>query len=353
MSDQQVLDFQSALAKADTIGGKKHLLLGNGFSIDWKNDVFRYGSLFDRADFSNLSVDHKKLFSSLGTTDFENVMMALKSASILADVYRTTDTELSKKMAEDAELLKDILVQTIADNHPNMPSDISDSEYKFCMRFLNNFSQSKGKIFTLNYDLLLYWVFMHSMSPIQMTCDDGFRSAEENEDFIEWNSYNSQNIYYLHGALHLFDHGYTLEKYTWLNTGVKLMDQIRSALDTNKFPLIVTEGDSMQKMSKIAHSGYLHKGIRSLEAITGNLFIHGHSLADSDDHIFDLLPSAKIKTLFISLHNPSNLDKHKEKFAKIQRIQELRKSHVSKAKNHKSKYLDVYYYDASTARVWR
>jgi hypothetical protein len=48
----------------------KHLLLGNGFSIALKPDIFSYGSLFENADFS--SAPHiKQLFDALGTQDFE------------------------------------------------------------------------------------------------------------------------------------------------------------------------------------------------------------------------------------------------------------------------------------------
>jgi hypothetical protein len=43
------IDFDQALKKAEGYG-KKHLLLGNGFSIACKPDIFSYGSLFEEAE---------------------------------------------------------------------------------------------------------------------------------------------------------------------------------------------------------------------------------------------------------------------------------------------------------------
>jgi len=39
-----ILTFEAALSAAN---GKKHLLLGNGFSIALKPDIFTYGSLYE------------------------------------------------------------------------------------------------------------------------------------------------------------------------------------------------------------------------------------------------------------------------------------------------------------------
>jgi hypothetical protein len=86
-------------------------------------------------------------------------------------------------------------------------------------------------------------------------------------------------MWFLHGALHVFDSGTEIQKYTWKNTGVRLIDQIRDALSRDYFPLFVSEGTSDEKYEKIRHNDYLAKGYRSFSQITGDLFIYGHSLA--------------------------------------------------------------------------
>ncbi len=62
-------------------------------------------------------------------------------------------------------------------------------------------------------------------------------SAKDQGDYdapyVEWQgegAAHGQNIHYLHGALHLFDAGYQLQKYTWVNTGKALVDQANEAL---------------------------------------------------------------------------------------------------------------------------
>ena len=84
----------------------------------------------------------------------------------------------------------------------------------------------------MNYDLLLYWALMHEEDDpdelIALNHDDGFRKDQEDYDapYVEWQgegAAHGQNIHYLHGALHLFDAGYHLQKYTWVNTGKALV----------------------------------------------------------------------------------------------------------------------------------
>ena len=58
---------------------KRHLLLGNGFSIALRPDIFSYQSLYENADFSK-APHAKKIFELLGTSDFETVIRAIVKA---------------------------------------------------------------------------------------------------------------------------------------------------------------------------------------------------------------------------------------------------------------------------------
>jgi hypothetical protein len=101
----RLIPFQEAIKLADE---NKHLLIGNGFSIDWRKDIFRYDALFNRADFSSLAVSAQDLFNALGTNDFEVVIEALRKASQLAKLYEIANTSLAQKFTDDASRLKDI-----------------------------------------------------------------------------------------------------------------------------------------------------------------------------------------------------------------------------------------------------
>ena len=148
----------------------------------------------------------------------------------------------------------------------------------------------------------------------------------------------------MHGALHLFDAGAELQKYTWVNTGIKLIDQIRAALDNDFFPLFVSEGESSGKKKKIVHSNYLSRGLRSFASITGSLFIYGHSLADNDEHILRLISKGKVEKLFVGLYG--NV-KSRDNKAMLRRAAEL----VNKRNNNKP--LEIYFYSSESANVWR
>lgn len=184
---------------------------------------------------------------------------------------------------------------------------------------------------------------------VNLKFDDGFRMPEDGRtDFVSWNVENThdQNVFYLHGALHLFDAGVELQKYTWVNTGIPLLKQIQQAMETGMFPLFVAEGKSEEKKKRINHSGYLNRCYRSFANIKGNLFVYGHSFAENDEHILKLVEQGKIEKLFVSVYGDiqSQSNKYLVKRAKI-----MENKHNSKIK---AKKLEVFFYDATSANVW-
>jgi hypothetical protein len=328
--------------------GKKHLMLGNGFSRACRNNIFSYDSLFETADFKKLSKHAKQTFEALETTDFEFVMRSLNTASALIKLYEdNSDNELAQTLAEDADKLRKVLVETIAAHHPSMPSDITDDEYLACRTFLDKFD----KIYTLNYDLLLYWANMKALQGDKRR-DDGFRDPyfgepEDyvEEDYVEWsNPDHKQDIHYLHGALHLFYQGPSLQKYCWRRTGVRLLEQIDTALKKGFFPLIVSEGSSDQKFERVQRSNYLGHNYRSLGKITGSLFIYGHSLAENDTHILEQLrKNTKLTNLYVSVYG-SLTDKGNQSI--------LQTAGALATGRPKTKPLTIAFYCAKSAHVW-
>lgn len=338
----EIISFKEALKIS---GEKRHLLLGNGFSISWRPDTFRYDSLYNRANFKKLSPNIKKVFEQLKTKDFELVMKSLQVAAEILKVYSPSKTKLISELENDAKELKNLLVNTIASHHPENPNEITENEYYRSNLFLNSFQC----VYTLNYDLLLYWVIMHYNEENNKSAyDDGFRTPDSGKaEYVTWEieKTRSQNIFYLHGALHIFDEGSELQKYTWVNTGIKLIEQIRNALNKNFFPVFVSEGTSKEKKEKIVHSNYLSRGYRSFASIANSLFIYGHSLADNDDHILNLIPKGKISKLFISLYGDPTSDENKKIIKKATVLKLSRKN--------EKRSLEIYFYDASTVKIWK
>lgn len=73
---EKLMSFSEALNKSN---GKKRLLIGNGFSQACRKNIFSYGSLFEKADFSKLSTSAKASFKSLDTTNFKSIAFVLKA----------------------------------------------------------------------------------------------------------------------------------------------------------------------------------------------------------------------------------------------------------------------------------
>ncbi len=340
-----MLDFAGALTRSAELHNKRHLLLGNGFSIACRADCFTYGRLLDAADLSSLSIDGPALFASEETTDFEEIIISLRVAARMAEFYESSDVELAVRLEIDAEQVKNALADTLAQSHPDNVGEIEPKEYQSARNFLSNFDH----IFTVNYDLLLYWTLMQEMDP-QIKGDDGFRADhdEPDADWVRWDSYHGgsrqQNIYYLHGGLHLFEEGPVLKKLTFSRTGIALVDQIREALEAEAYPLVITEGSSLEKMSRIRHNDYLAKGLRSLASCQGSLFIHGHSLAENDAHVFKAIGGeGKFSALFVGLHG----DPESEDNLTVQR-----RAAAIAAERPEKKPLVVEFYDTGSAAVW-
>src|SRR3990167_84192 len=319
-----MMTFQQALKDSEQFN-TRHVLLGNGFSIACRPDIFLYGKLYDRADFSKLSPYAKKAFEALSTQDFERVIKALRDTKEKIKVYRSADASLIDQLQKDADGLRELLVQTIAACHPAWPGEIEEYEYAACRDFISHFKT----VYTLNYDLLLYWAQMHTEEGEDPASDDGFRKPEDDYEagYVTWEPWNSkkQNMWFLHGALHLFDGGAETQKYTWINTGVRLVDQVRDALTNDYYPIFVSEGSSREKYAKIKHNDYLAKGYRSFCEIGGCLFIYGHSLALNDEHFIRRIENGKLKKVYVSIFGDPDAPSNKDIIARANRMATARK----------------------------
>lgn len=352
-----VITFEKAIADSENCT-KRHLLLGNGFSIGCRANIFHYASLFGQADFSAVP-EVEQVFEALRTQDFEVAIRALEGSSALLPIYAPHAAAAATTMLGHAAALKEILVATIADNHPAIPAEIEDEEFWACRQFLSHFlgGNESGYVFTLNYDLLLYWTLMHDdnpfdRDPIELSKNDGFGNDEDDPeaDYVVWQgetAAHSARVHFLHGGLHLFDSGSELQKYTWVRKGQPLVEQARGAIAANKFPLFVAEGTSIQKKNKIRHNAYLYQSFKVLtqNAQTGThcFFIFGHSLAENDDHILRRIARGKCKKLYVGLFgDPDSRDNRMI----IQRAQAM-------AEERQDRYpLEVQFFDSASANVW-
>ena len=137
-----------------------------------------------------------------------------------------------------------------------------------------------------------------------------------------------------------------MKKFTWINTMVALVDQIRAALKQEFYPVFVSEGTSDEKLERIRHNDYLCKMYRSFTELRGAIVVYGHSLDESDDHIFTdrIGRHGKTSQLFVSLYGDPSSATNKGVMRRASGLARLRPAR---------RPLEVRFFDAATASVWK
>lgn len=327
----KLLSFDDCLDETATLPGRS-LLLGNGFSLASGLDQFSYKSLLREAEFESRDFAIREIFRALGTEDFENVGRALETSLKVVPAYERKPT-IANSMKGDIEILRESLVKVISDVHPDNPEVIGKGKYKRVREFIRTFSN----VFTLNYDLLLYWLRNRSdCDELGSIGDDGFRAYSSN--FLHWNpECDSQNIFNLHGALHLFEDGLKIKKIKSKYIQ-PMLPKIQGYIHKGKFPLFVSESESRKKLSRIDRSPYLRHGLSQLKRVEGAVFVFGHSMEKSDEHIFDAINGSRASHVYVSIFGSPESEKN-----------------VEVVKNSRSYFGDnikVGYFDVSSASAW-
>jgi Domain of unknown function (DUF4917) len=154
----------------------KTVLLGNGFSIAQGGGHFLYSNLLEKSGMPNDSPT-RKVFTALDTFDFEAVMKALEDASVIERAYG--DEAKATKFGDDATGVREALIAAVHEVHPGIQFEIPDKQREACAKFLTNFTQ----VFTLNYDLLLYWIILKNAAD---RFQDGFGLSDDVDGFREF-----------------------------------------------------------------------------------------------------------------------------------------------------------------------
>jgi hypothetical protein len=330
--------FEEAIER--TADRRRHLLLGNGFSIAaWPR--FDYGALVGTVVGQSPRIE--ELFDRFQTVDFERIARALLETREVLAVHDGTKA-LIEAVEGDYHELKRLLVSAITKIHPPEPREFGKAEYTHGVAFLKRFLGPKdggealrGKVFTTSYDLLLYWTLMEGLA--QLNCDDGFRSGP-------WKRRESQTVFYLHGALHLVEERSITRKRSGQG---RLIRTAGKRIDKGDVPLFISEGSSQEKRVRIAESDYLTAASECLAAACDDaearLFVFGHSLRDEDAHIFEKISEGQVSEVFVSVRPADEPEAH----AQMQKAAEL---WVAKRTRRGGPPLAVFRYDPAEARSW-
>jgi hypothetical protein len=327
---------------------RKHLLFGNGFSIAYDAKIFSYNAL---SNFIDKSPDEslKELFKVINTKNFELIMRQLENFVQIAQVFNA-DTTLISKIQEASQTLKDSLIDAVKALHPEHVFEIPEEKSKSCFNFIQEYLQGDGKVFSTNYDLLLYWVLMRNQAEYAI---DGFgRELENSDEIIKgedpefsseliWGKHkNEQTVFYLHGTLPIFDTGIDIIKEQYDNQHY-LLEKINNRMEKKEYPIFVTAGDAKEKLNHIMHNKYLSHCYEQLTTIEGSLVVFGFNFGEYDTHIIDAINKAchygkrggnKLHSVYIGVYSDEDL-KH------IERIENKFMCKVNK-------------YNARTVQIW-
>ncbi|CAM8665681.1 Protein of unknown function DUF4917 [Comamonadaceae bacterium] len=307
------------------------VLLGNGFSQAWSPEIFNYSSLLQVANFEDREIQIRELFDRQNTWDFEAVMRTLLAAEMVAEVHGL-DQPIIERIKEEQEVLKRALLTAVSVTHPRIPNELTKAQYQAVRKFLSRFSQ----IFTVNYDLLMYWARNQELEPAWNT-DDGFRAERK------WRGHGTEQIiHFLHGGLHLYEVPAGVRKHAYTGEiGGGIVDQVRANLEMQppRFPLFVAEPTHKKKKQRIDRSPYLSFCLRKLEVSEAPIFIFGHSMDANDMHIFESIRGSGAQQIFVSVFG----DEYSEANSQLKANAMAFLSAAGK---------QVSFFDASTAAVW-
>ncbi len=311
---------------------------------------FSFTSLLDSAINEGLIDKNSpvcQIFNEFETKDFEEVVKLLETSVKVLKKYCVLNSSVEEMILSDSIALKKHLVKIITNNHPEKITDIPDNEFFNASMFIKDFN----KVYTLNYDLLLYWSTIKLMAFIReerikqdrLDPKDGFHEDEDIlEDYVVFgNDSSSQEVYYLHGALHIFDNKNKIIKNTYSRTEIALKEQTLKNLENDIYPIFVSEGTSEQKHAKIIHNAYLNHCYKSLSAIgskESSLIVFGTLLKTNDKHIREAILKSKVRKVYFGISS-ENAKESLEPF-----IKELEKAKIPKK---------VYFYDYRTVKVWK
>jgi hypothetical protein len=369
-----------------------NILLGNGFNIALQNILptlvvqLDYDSIFSNVrNNNNLTVslaeflDQKNIDSKHKIKDIEKLLRILQYSIAYLKFdngvyFEQSNNDFERTLKNDFEVLKKITIEALTDKklHPGY-AEIFDNQLLTDFNYLDLCKGNLKKfnrIYSLNYDLILYWLINHGEGENKLTnhLKDGFcrkdMHIELNSDsdlelhLIPFSGTNNNRttIHFLHGALHLLDRENESFK-IFRGKAVLKLQELRDNL-LNKYKeynnLIVFDSTSSRKLDSIYSNSYLTKVYDKLTSMHGILIIYGCKMTlseeDNDEHLWRKILNSNIKSLYIG-RSPEDLGKdHLENSDLVAEAEKYRK-HLFKIKDRGK--LNIYCFNQNNHNIWK
>ncbi|GBC61151.1 DUF4917 domain-containing protein [Desulfonema ishimotonii] len=295
----QIISWSSIATQKDSA-----LLLGNGASmaVDKK---FSYTSLLNEFAYKGFfNIEEISLFDYFDTNDFEMILRFLwqsKHVNQALDIF-------NPKIDSTYKNVKSALIHGVSELH---------SEYDDVFNDLEPISQFMSKfdtVFSLNYDLIVYWAMMYGNNNPKHSFKDCFKHGVFD---YEWQKYKSPIrfqesctlIFYPHGSLALARSIIFGQEYKIANsTTYSLLDGIQNEWEKDDIiPLFISEGTVEQKVHSIQTTRYLNCVLNEVMPFPrSHWVIYGWGFGDQDAHILKSIKKSGAKRLSISVYRGSD-----------------------------------------------
>lgn len=210
---------------------KPSIILGNGFNLALKSCSsieikFDYKEILEvvkaramgRPEGLSKFLEQNDVEENLRTNDLEALLAILKNShqclAFCSNNYCTCNSDYEMKIKENIKLLKNLVIEVMTDGHfhPNYLNIFNEDNELLLDKCKHNL-EIFDRIFTINYDLILYW-FLNNRELLGSKFRDGFSSKDEYKPLDTQNfpiqhlyghagTNNMSNLFFLHGALHL------------------------------------------------------------------------------------------------------------------------------------------------------
>lgn len=204
MFEYKILNFKEELNRAD----KKNIVIGNGFGMSFDqafgSRCFSWNNLLELCEIDKDSPLYAVLQEC--NLDFELAHQKLNNAIDVFVKYGEPRDKISFYQKE-VGLLREKLILAVSASHPNSFTNVTpevDIKIESGRRFLRQFDE----IYSLNYDLLLYWLRCYKDSYIGT---DSFCRLNDYKDLV-FSPDDDSSFLFPHGALFLNRNGISATK---------------------------------------------------------------------------------------------------------------------------------------------
>lgn len=279
---------------------KKNIIIGNGFGISFDHafgsNCFSWKNLLQLCDITAGSALYNLLVEC--NLDFELVHQKLNNAIDVLEKYNKSEESI-EYFQHQVQMLREQLIIAVSSSHPSSfsnPASSLEQKIKNGRRFLHQFDE----IYSLNYDLLLYWLRCYKQDYIG---NDSFCFSNQHDDLI-FQPNDDSNFLFPHGALFLNRDGMSATKIKSSQYD-PILAAVQRNIQNGVFPMTVSEGTGQQKQQVIRSNKYLNYCFDRLGKLEGNVFTFGCSFMNGkDEHIIQQLLRSPADKIIVGEYAP-------------------------------------------------